>query len=59
MAAGRSRTRILSISFAYRRPPCEEGYYRIKKILRHRALPSGERNYLVDWAGKDPRTSAA
>ena len=59
MAAGRSRTRNLSISFVSRRPPCEEGYYRIKKILRHRALPSGERNYLVDWAGKDPLTGAA
>jgi len=41
------------------RPPWEEGYHRIKKILRHRALPDGERSYQVEWAGQDPRTGAA
>lgn len=40
-----------------RSPPWEEGYYKVK-VLRHRVLPNGDRDYLVDWAGDDPRTGA-
>ena len=38
------------------RPDWEEGYYKVKKILQHRAGAAGKKEYLVEWHGANERT---